>query len=173
MLMERAARIRLLALDVDGVLTDGSLYFDQAGNELKAFCTRDGFGIKAVQRFGIQVALITGRRSAMVTQRASELEIEWVYQDTERKLDAFREVLEKTGISEEEACYAGDDWVDLPVLDRAGLSVTVPEADLLVKNRVHWVTERGGGKGAVREICDLILVAQKFDLALLQDILEP
>lgn len=173
MLMERAARIRLLALDVDGVLTDGSLYFDQAGNELKAFCTRDGFGIKAVQRFGIQVALITGRRSAMVTQRASELEIEWVYQDTERKLDAFREVLEKTGISEEEACYAGDDWVDLPILDRAGLSVTVPEADLLVKNRVHWVTERGGGKGAVREICDLILVAQKFDLALLQDILEP
>jgi len=173
MLLERAARIRLLALDVDGVLTDGSLYFDQAGNELKAFCTRDGFGIKAVRRFGIQVALITGRRSAMVTQRARELEIDWVYQDTARKLDAFREVLEKIGISEEEACYAGDDWVDLPILDRAGLSVTVPEADLLVKNRVHWVTERGGGKGAVREICDLILVAQKFDQALLQDILQP
>ncbi|HLF31597.1 MAG TPA: HAD-IIIA family hydrolase [Xanthomonadales bacterium] len=171
LLLGQAGKIRLLALDVDGVLTDGSLYYDQAGNELKAFSTRDGLGIKALQKFNIRVAIISGRRSAIVAHRAGELAIDFVYQGIENKLDAFNDLLEKTGCSEEEACYAGDDWTDIPVLDRVGLSVTVPDADALLRNRVHWVTERGGGKGAVREICDLILQAQGLDELLLQSIL--
>jgi len=171
LLLERARKVRLLALDVDGVLTDGRLYYDQAGNELKAFCTRDGFGIKALQRFGIGVALITGRSSAIVDRRAQELGISWVYQGALNKLEPLNDVVEKAGLLEEQVCYAGDDWLDLPVLERVGLSVTVADADPVVKSRVHWVTEHAGGMGAVREICDLILVAQAHDLTLLQEIL--
>lgn len=170
LLLARAKRVRLLALDVDGVLTDGRLYYDQAGNELKAFYTRDGLGIKALQGCGIGVALITGRTSAIVTRRAEELKIELVYQGTRNKLEAFNDLLDKAGLGEEEVCYAGDDWIDLPVLNRAGLAVTVADADERVKSRVHWVTGHGGGKGAVREICDLILLAQGLDQALLQEI---
>lgn len=168
LLLERAGKIRLLVLDVDGVLTDGRLYFDQAGNELKAFYTRDGLGIKAVQKFGILVAIITGRRSAIVAHRAEELAIEHVFQGVTDKLDVFNRLLERTGFDESQACVAGDDWNDVPVLERAGLSVTVPEADDLVRSRVHWVTERPGGQGAVREICDLLLRAQGKDHLLLR-----
>lgn len=173
LLLERAANIRLLVLDVDGVLTDGKLYFDQAGNEMKAFSTRDGFGIKALQRFGIPVALITGRSSSIVQRRAEELGIGLVYQGSMVKLDAFNHLLETTGLNEKQACYAGDDWIDIPVLDRAGLAVTVADADPLVKRRVHWVTENPGGRNAVREICHLILAARGLDKVLLQDYLQP
>lgn len=171
LLLERAARIRLLALDVDGVLTDGKIYFDSAGNELKAFNTRDGLGIKALQRHGIELALITGRESPMVTQRASQLGIEHVYQGRDDKLNAYIDLLQRTGVDESEVCYAGDDWIDLPVLMRCGLSVTVPSADDQVRKRVHWVTTRAGGEGAVREICELILTAQGLHEELLQSIL--
>ena len=171
LLLERARKVRLLTLDVDGVLTDGRLYYDQAGNELKTFCTRDGFGIKALQHCGIGVALITGRSSTIVTHRASELGIPWVYQGALNKMDSLNDVMTKAGLLEEQVCYAGDDWPDLPVLDRVGLAVTVSDADPLVKSRVHWVTERAGGKGAVREICDLILAAQGHDQTVLQEIL--
>jgi 3-deoxy-D-manno-octulosonate 8-phosphate phosphatase (KDO 8-P phosphatase) len=173
LLLQRAAKIRLLVLDVDGVLTDGKLYFDQAGNEMKAFSTRDGFGIKALQRFGIPVAIITGRSSSIVQRRAEELGISLVYQGCMNKLDAFNETLKTTGLDEVQACYAGDDWIDLPVLDRAGLAVTVADADPLVKSRVHWVTENPGGRNAVREICHLILVACGLDEVMLQDYLHP
>lgn len=171
LLQRLAARIRLLALDVDGVLTDGRLYFDSQGNELKAFNSRDGLGLKALQRFGIQLAIITGRSSSMVAARAAQLKIEHVYQGSDDKLSAYMDLLEKTGLAAEQVCYAGDDWVDLPVLRRVGLSVTVPGADDQVKSRVHWVTSRAGGHGAVREICDLILAAQGHDQVLLQEIL--
>jgi 3-deoxy-D-manno-octulosonate 8-phosphate phosphatase (KDO 8-P phosphatase) len=171
LLLERAEKIRLLVLDVDGVLTDGRLYYDQSGNELKSFYTRDGWGIKALQRYGIAVALITGRSSAIVTRRAQELNIDWVYQGALNKLQAFNDLLDKAKLLHEEVCYAGDDWIDIPVLDRVGLSVTVADADSMVKSRVHWVTEHAGGKGAVREICDLILVAQALDQLLLQEVL--
>jgi len=171
LLLERARKVRLLALDVDGVLTDGRLYFDQADNELKTFCTRDGFGIKALQHFGIGVALITGRSSAIVEKRAQELGIRWVYQGAQNKLESLNDVMIKAGLLEEQVCYAGDDWPDLPVLDRVGLAVTVADADPVVKARVHWVTGRAGGRGAVREICDLILVSQALDQTLLQEIL--
>lgn len=171
-LRERAANIRLLALDVDGVLTDGRLYFDQHGNELKAFHTRDGLGLKALMHFEIKVALMTGRESRMVTDRAAQLGIELVYQGRDDKLNVLKEVMSKTGIGEQAICYAGDDWIDIPVLKRVGLSVAPADAAPLVREQVHWVTPSGGGRGAVREICDFILAAQGLDRQLRQELLE-
>ena len=171
LLLERAARVRNLVLDVDGVLTDGRLYFDNQGNELKAFYTRDGFGLKSVQSQGVLLALITGRRSELVARRADNLGIEHVYQGRDDKLNAFNELVEATGIDPQETCYAGDDWVDIPVLERVGLAVTVPEADAVVRQRAHWITSRPGGRGAVREICDLLLAARGADQAVLDGIL--
>jgi 3-deoxy-D-manno-octulosonate 8-phosphate phosphatase (KDO 8-P phosphatase) len=171
LLLERAARVRALVLDVDGVLTDGKLYFDNQGNEMKAFSTRDGLGMRALQAQGTLLALITGRRSEIVAHRAANLGIEHVYQGRSDKLNAFNELLAATGIDQQEVCYAGDDWVDIPVLDRAGLAVTVADADAVVKQRVHWVTSRPGGHGAVREICDMILAARGLDQRVLDGIL--
>lgn len=162
-LLERAANIRLLALDVDGVLTDGRLYFDQQGNELKAFYTRDGLGLKALQRFDITIAIITGRESRIVADRASQLGIEFVYQGRDDKLNALAELVSDSGINEQQICYAGDDWIDIPVLTRVGFSVAPADAAPAVKQRVHWVTQASGGFGAVREICDFILTAQGHD----------
>lgn len=171
LLLERAARMRALVLDVDGVLTDGKLYFDNQGNEMKAFSTRDGLGMRALQSQGTLLALITGRRSEIVARRAANLGIEHVYQGRNDKLNAFNELLAATGIDQQDVCYAGDDWVDIPVLDRAGLAVTVADADAVVKQRVHWITSRPGGHGAVREICDLILAARGLDQRVLDGIL--
>jgi 3-deoxy-D-manno-octulosonate 8-phosphate phosphatase (KDO 8-P phosphatase) len=170
LLVEKASRIRMLVLDVDGVLTDGRLYFDNQGNEMKSFCTRDGLGMRALQRCGIVLAIITGRQSEIVSHRAAQLGVQHVYQGRIDKLNAFNELLSDTGVEERHICYAGDDWIDLPVLDRVGLSISVPDADALVKNRVHWVTSRRGGNGAVREICDLILAAQGLDQQVLDGI---
>lgn len=171
LLLERAARIKALVLDVDGVLTDGRLYFDNQGNEFKAFCSRDGLGMRLLQQNGVVLALITGRQSQIVANRAANLGIKHVYQGRDDKLEAFHELLAATGIGAPEVCYAGDDWVDIPVLDRAGLAVTVADADAVVKRRVHFVTSRPGGRGAVREICDLILAARGLDQQALDGIL--
>lgn len=160
LLLERAARVKLLALDVDGVLTDGQLYFDNHGNEFKAFSTADGLGLKLLQRLGLTLAIITGRSSRIVADRAAHLGIEHVYQGQDDKLTAYLDLLERTGCSDEETCYAGDDWIDLPVLARAGLAVTVPTADPEVRARSHWITPSGGGQGAVRELCNLIIDAR-------------
>lgn len=173
LLLERAAGIRLLALDVDGVLTDGSLYFDNQGNEMKAFSTRDGLGMRLLQNHGIELALITGRESNIVARRAQQLGIQHVYQGRNDKLQALSELLDKTGLEEQMVCYAGDDWIDLPILDRVGLAVTVADADDVVRSRVHWVTSRAGGKGAVREICNLILKAKGLERNVLDGILNP
>ena len=170
-LRERAANIRMLVLDVDGVLTDGKLYFDHAGGEMKAFNTRDGMGIKILQRFGIEVAVITGRKSEAVAQRMSQLGVQHVYQGREDKLNAFLHLLEKTGLDTQQICFAGDDWIDLPVLLRVGLAVSVADAENRVKEQVHWITSRNGGDGAVREICNLILAAQDKDQTILDEIL--
>jgi len=170
-LHKRASNIRMLVLDVDGVLTDGKLYFDHAGNEIKAFNTRDGMGIKALQQVGIEVAVITGRKSEAVTQRMIQLGVQHVYQGREDKLTAFMDLLEKTGLEEHQICFAGDDWIDLPVLIRAGLAVSVADAEERVKEQAHWITSRNGGDGAVREICNLILVAQDKDQIILDEIL--
>lgn len=173
LLIERAARIRLLALDVDGVLTDGRLHYDSAGNETKSFSTRDGLGMRLLSLHGVDLALITARSSGIVSRRAAELGIEHLYQGSVNKLAAFHELLSETGLDAEQVCYAGDDWLDIPVLDRAGLAVTVADGDPVVKKRVHFVTERPGGHGAVREICDLILAARGLDDAALEGILSP
>jgi len=170
-LKERASKIRMLVLDVDGVLTDGKLYFDHAGNEMKAFNTRDGMGMKALQRVGIEVAVITGRKSEAVAHRMSQLGIEHVYQGREDKLDAFLNLLEITGLDAQQVCFAGDDWIDLPVLMRVGLAVSVADAEDHVKHQAHWITRRNGGHGAVREICNLILTAQEKDQTILNEIL--
>ena len=171
-LAARAAGIRLLALDVDGVLTDGRLYFDQQGNELKAFYTRDGLGLKALQRFGIRLAIITGRKSRIVADRAAQLGIEFVYQGRDDKLNAFGELVSESDTAPEHICYAGDDWIDIPVLMRVGLSVAPADAAPEVRDRVHWVTQARGGQGAVREICDYLLSAQGHDKQLEKAILE-
>lgn len=171
-LLERAGAVRMLVLDVDGVLTDGRLTFDNSGNEIKSFSSRDGLGIKSLQRHGIEVALITGRDSEIVNRRASQLGIRHVYQGRDDKLDAFLDLLQRTGHDPASVCYAGDDWIDIPVLDRVGLAVTVADAEPVVKERVHWITSRDGGRHAVREVCDLILAAQGHDDAVLQEILE-
>ena len=170
-LRERALHIRMLVLDVDGVLTDGKLYFDHAGNEMKAFNTRDGMGMKALQRVGIEVAVITGRKSGAVAHRMTQLGIRHVYQGREDKLEAFLELLQSTGLDAQQICFAGDDWIDLPVLLRAGLAVTVADAEERVKQQAHWITRRNGGDGAVREICNLILAAQEKDQTILDEIL--
>lgn len=170
-LRERAARIRMLVLDVDGVLTDGKLYFDHAGNESKAFNARDGLGIKALQRCGIEVAVITGRKCKAVTHRMTQLGIKHVYQGSLNKLDAFLDLLELTGLDAEQVCFAGDDWIDLPVLSRAGLAVAVADAEERVKQQVHWITNRKGGDAAVREICNLLLTAQEKEQTILDEFL--
>ena len=170
-LQKRASGIRMLVLDVDGVLTDGKLYFDHDGNELKAFNTRDGMGMKALQRCGIEVAVITGRKSEAVTQRMTQLGVQHVYQGREDKLNAFLHLLKETGLDAQQICFAGDDWIDLPVLLRAGLAVSVADAEDHVKDRAHWITQRNGGDGAVREICNLILKAQDKEQAILDNIL--
>lgn len=156
----KARQVRLLALDVDGIMTDGRLYFDQSGQEMKAFSTRDGMGIKALQRSGIPVALITGRQSPMVKQRAEELGIHLVFQGADDKLQALQAVSEASGLCAAQICYAGDDWIDLPVLRRVGFSVTAADADPFVRQQVDWVSAEAGGMGAVRALCNLILAAQ-------------
>jgi len=170
-LKERASNIRMLVLDVDGVLTDGKLYFDHAGNEMKAFNTRDGLGMKALQQCGIEIAVITGRKSGAVAQRMSQLDIKHVYQGRDDKLNAFLHLLDITGLDARQVCFAGDDWIDIPVLMRAGLAVSVADAEERVKEHAHWITKRNGGEGAVREICNLILAAQDKQQLILDEIL--
>ncbi|HET6564687.1 MAG TPA: 3-deoxy-manno-octulosonate-8-phosphatase KdsC, partial [Xanthomonadales bacterium] len=158
--VRKAREVRLLALDVDGVMTDGRLYFDQAGAETKAFSTRDGMGIKALQRCGITVALVTGRQSSMVDQRARELGIDLVFQGSDNKLAALQALQQTARLEASQIAYMGDDWIDLPVLKRVGFSASVADADPLVRQSVDWVTAEAGGKGAVRAVCNLILAAQ-------------
>jgi len=170
-LQERVRAIRMLVLDVDGVLTDGKLYFDNQGNELKRFHVRDGFGLKLLQKCGIMVAIITAKTSASVTRRMQQLGIRHVYQGRENKLETFMHLLNETGLDAQQVCYAGDDWVDLPILMRAGLAIAVANAEGPVKEKAHWVTRQRGGEGAVREICHLILTAQGKDQTLLEEFL--
>jgi 3-deoxy-D-manno-octulosonate 8-phosphate phosphatase (KDO 8-P phosphatase) len=151
------AKIKLLLLDVDGVLTDGRIIYDNNGSETKAFDVKDGQGIKLLQRAGIQVGIITGRQSGVVTRRAAELGIELVYQDAKDKCLPFMEILEKLAMTPEEVAYVGDDIVDLPVMRRVGFAVAVADAMDDVKPFAHMITKRPGGRGAVREVCDLLL----------------
>lgn len=162
-LKEIFKKIRLLILDVDGVLTDGRIILDNEGNEFKAFNVRDGHGIKMLQKAGIQVAIITGRYSKVVERRAGELGINHVYQRCHNKLVAYNDLLEKLGIDDTEVAYIGDDVVDIPILKRVGLPVAVKDAHEGAKSYSLYITEKEAGKGAVRELCDLIIMAKFGD----------
>ncbi len=166
-ILDKAQNIKLLVLDVDGVLSDGKLYFSDQGEEIKAFSTLDGQGIKLLQKSGIDVALITGRESKIVTLRAKELGIKHLIQGCEEKLDALNDILQAMNLTLQEVAYIGDDLPDLACIRRVGFGVTVPNANPVLLKHALCCTERSGGQGAVREICDLILQAQnKFDVAI-------
>ena len=158
--IESASKIRLLLLDVDGILTDGKLYFSNSGEESKAFHSLDGHGIKMLMRAGVAVGIITGRKSTIVTNRASDLGIDILYQGREDKIDVLTEIIATTGITADAIAYAGDDLPDLPVLQAVGLSFSVPGAHPDLKGAVNAITTRPGGEGAVREITDFILSSQ-------------
>jgi len=153
----RVKKIKLLLLDVDGVLTDGKIFLDNKGNEMKTFHVRDGHGIKLAQRAGISVGIITGRKSEVVNIRARELGIEEVHQGAHDKLAVYESLLAKYRLHDENVAYMGDDVVDLDVLKRAGIAVTVADADPSVRPHVDLITKAEGGRGAVREFINLIL----------------
>ena len=155
-----ASKVKLLLLDVDGVLTDGKLYFSNSGEEIKAFHTLDGHGIKMLMSTGVEVGIITGRTSTLLEKRAGDLGIELLYQGREDKLNVLHEILAGRQLASEQTCYAGDDLPDLPVLKAVGLGFTVPLGHVSVKSVVQAITEFQGGHGAVREIADFILQAQ-------------
>jgi len=159
--LELARRVRVLVLDVDGVLTDGSLFIGDDGQEYKAFHSRDGHGMKMLMSQGVEIAIITGRTSRVVDHRAGDLGIQRVYQGVGDKLPVFRDLLESTGLEPAQAAYAGDDVVDLPIMFNCGLSIAVADAHPLVREHAHWVTPSGGGRGAAREISELLLYAQQ------------
>ena len=163
-LFARAKKIRVLLVDVDGVLTDGRIWLlsrrDGTASEIKGFSAYDGAGLKLARAAGLRTGLITGRESSAVTQRARECEIEFVYQHRATKLGALEEILAATGASDSEVAYVGDDLPDLPLLQRAGLAVAVANAVPEVKRAAHFVTSRSGGEGAVREVIELIVKAQ-------------
>ncbi|WP_348983687.1 HAD family hydrolase [Microbulbifer sp. CAU 1566] len=163
----KLSRVRHLILDVDGVLTDGRLYFDNHGNELKTFHTLDGHGIKMLQQSGVAVAIITGRRSSLVEKRAHDLGITRLIQGREDKFSAFQELFANEAFDLEQIAYVGDDYPDLQLMTRVGCPIAVPNAAQPVLDRALFVTQRSGGAGAVREVCDRIMQAQgTFDAAL-------
>lgn len=169
--IEKAKKIKLLILDVDGVLTDGRLFFDNEGNEYKSFHARDGHGIKLLRQTGVKVAVISGRKSPVVAQRMKNLGIELVYQGHEDKRSALNEILKKTGVTPEQAAHVGDDLLDLPIMVRVGLAIAVNDANFAVKQHADWCTSLPGGLGAVREVCDFIMQAQGTFATVLNDYL--
>jgi 3-deoxy-D-manno-octulosonate 8-phosphate phosphatase (KDO 8-P phosphatase) len=158
-ILQRAARIKLLIFDVDGVLTDGSLFLGDDGQEYKAFHSQDGHGIKMLQRNGVRCAIITGRTSKVVEYRMRNLGIDLVYQGQENKLDGFAHLMEQVGLEPEQVAYVGDDVVDLPVMRKVGLAIAVADAHPLVLEHAHWRTPRGGGRGAARDVCEMLMEA--------------
>lgn len=156
----RARGIRLLVLDVDGVLTNGRLYYGANGDELKAFHIHDGLGLKMLRATGVEVAIVTGRTSRAVELRAENLGVPHVFQGVGDKLAAFEQLRKQLTLPAEAVAAMGDDLPDLPVLRRCGLAACVPEAPALVRSHSHYIAERGGGAGAVRELCELVMAAQ-------------
>jgi 3-deoxy-D-manno-octulosonate 8-phosphate phosphatase (KDO 8-P phosphatase) len=149
--------IKLLLLDVDGVMTDGGIYYSDSGDEVKRFHVQDGFGISKLQKAGIQVGIITGRSSKVVEKRAEELGITELYQNVEDKIDAYRSIKKKFALTDQNIAYIGDDEFDLAVLKCVGFAAAPADAVPLVKKHVQYICTRGGGNGAVREVIDLIL----------------
>ena len=159
-ILKLAADIRLVIFDVDGVLTDGSIYLGSDGEELKAFNIKDGLGMKLLQNSGVQIAIITGRNSRLVANRMQELGIRHLYQGQKEKLPAYEDLKQELRLEDHQIAYVGDDLIDLPLMLRTGLSVAVADAHALVKEHAHWQTSLPGGRGAAREVCELIMQAQ-------------
>lgn len=157
---ERARAVRMIVFDVDGVLTDGSLFYGDQGEEYKSFNSRDGHGIKMLRASGVETGIITGRTSQVVLHRARNLGIAHIFQGAEDKLLAYRELLAAVGLEQSQIAYMGDDIVDLPVMNRCGLAITVPDAPEEVKARAQLITRASAGRGAAREACELIMRAQ-------------
>ena len=158
-ILQKAAQVKLLIFDVDGVLTDGSLFLGDVGQEYKAFHSQDGHGIKMLQKHGVRCAIITGRTSKVVEHRMRNLGIELIYQGQENKLEGFADLLERVELTPEQVAYVGDDVVDLPVMRKVGLAIAVQDAHPWVLQHAHWQTPRGGGRGAARDVCELLLEA--------------
>lgn len=159
-LMRQASKIRLVLFDVDGVLTDGRLFFSDSGDEGKSFHARDGLGINLLQQSGVAVGIITARQSRLVEHRARDLDIQHLYQGRKEKFPAYRELCNDLDLSAAEVAFVGDDVVDLPIMLDVGLAITVPEGHKLVKQHAHWTTPSQGGSGAARDACELIMYSQ-------------
>ena len=159
-ILERARNVRLVIFDVDGVLTDGSLFLGDDGQEYKAFNSRDGHGMTMLQQTGVKLAVITGRTSEVVRIRMESLGVEHVYQGRRDKVPAYQDLKRNTGLTDDRIAYVGDDVVDLPVMRRVGFSIAVADAHPLVQQHAHWQTRSPGGRGAGRDVCELIMEAQ-------------
>lgn len=159
-LLQRLKAIRLMVFDVDGVLTDGRLWYGEHGEALKAFHALDGLGLRLLKENGIHVALVTGRQGAIVARRAADLGIAEVHQGISDKLPVIQEIATKMGLNLSEIGYMGDDIIDLMPMQRVGFAASVPNAPAYISQIAHWVAAQAGGSGAVRECCDLILAAQ-------------
>lgn len=159
-ILAKARGIRLVIFDVDGVLTDGSLFLGDDGQQYKAFHSRDGHGMRMLQHSGVKIGILTGRSSRVVEHRMRDLGVELVLQGRREKLPAFETLLARAGVEASATAYVGDDVVDLPVMRRVGLAVAVQDAHPLVKRHAHWLTTNPGGRGAAREVCELIMEAQ-------------
>lgn len=155
--IERIKRIKLMVFDVDGVLTDGSIIYLDNGTEMKIFDVQDGHGLKLLLRAGIELALLSGRYSKITERRAEELGIKHVYQNVKRKLDAYEDIVNRLNFQPHEIGYMGDDLIDIPVMKRVGWAVTVPNANIYVFPYAHYITKKTGGRGACREVCDIVL----------------
>ncbi|MCK5680285.1 HAD-IIIA family hydrolase [bacterium] len=159
-MIEKILPLKALIMDVDGVLTDGRVIIDSNGVESKQFDVRDGHGLKMLQRSGFKLALLTGRRSPVVSHRATELGIEIVFQRCHDKLLAYNQIMRQLGLEDCEVAYVGDDVIDIPVLRKVGFAATVADADLELGPHVDWQSSKPGGRGAVRELCQLIMQTQ-------------
>jgi 3-deoxy-D-manno-octulosonate 8-phosphate phosphatase (KDO 8-P phosphatase) len=157
---DKAQSIKLVLFDVDGVFSDGRIYLGNHGEELKAFHTRDGYGIKALLAANISVAVITGRKSELVAHRMAQLGVPYIYQGCSNKLEPYAQLISALNISHSHVAYLGDDLVDLPVMQTCGLSAAVNDAHPWLRQHAQFITQSKGGFGAVRELCDVILISQ-------------
>lgn len=167
-ILAKAKQVKLFLFDVDGVLTDGTLIFTGDGQESKCFNTQDGFGIRLLQEAGVEVGVITARKSVAVAKRCENLKMRYVYQGQPNKLNGYNEILKESKLSPFQVGYMGDDWLDLILLKRVGFAVAPANAVQEVKDIVHYTTSRPGGHGAARELCDLIVKAKGLHKKLLQ-----
>ena len=159
-IVAKAAKIKLVIFDVDGVLTDGSLFFGHDGREYKVFHSRDGHGMKMLRQSGVEIGIITARSSQAVAHRMANLGLEHVYQGQLEKMPAYEKLKDKLGLSAEEIAYVGDDVIDLPIMTRVGFAVTVADGHDEVVKRSHWQTSLPGGRGAARQVCEFIMKAR-------------